>query len=152
MSIEAITDAIHEYMYEKLNESPETEEEKKLRHVDKRNLKNNKEPTERYSKAKRMDSNKCGVPNWSKQHECPVRGKKYRTCGKLGHYAKCCRSARKIIHIADKKAFNADEDDWEPDRIHSIQQKIHSMEQKARTDRRSTLKRYWLITYKKIHR
>ena len=28
MSIEAITDAIHEYMYEKLNESPETEEEK----------------------------------------------------------------------------------------------------------------------------
>ena len=36
MSIEAITDAIHEYMYEKLKESPETEEEKKIRHVDKR--------------------------------------------------------------------------------------------------------------------
>ena len=30
MSIEARTDAIHEYMYEKLNESPETEEEKKF--------------------------------------------------------------------------------------------------------------------------
>ena len=28
MSIEAITDAIHDCMYEKLNESPETEEEK----------------------------------------------------------------------------------------------------------------------------
>ena len=28
MSVEAITDAIHEYMYEKLNDSPETEEEK----------------------------------------------------------------------------------------------------------------------------
>ena len=36
MSIEAIKDAIHEYMYEKLNESPETEEEKKVRHVDKK--------------------------------------------------------------------------------------------------------------------
>ena len=28
MSIEAITDTIHEYMYEKLHKSPETEEEK----------------------------------------------------------------------------------------------------------------------------
>ena len=28
MSVEAITDAIHEYMYEKLNDSSETEEEK----------------------------------------------------------------------------------------------------------------------------
>ena len=36
MSVEAITDAIHEYMYEKLNESPETEDEKKIRYVDKR--------------------------------------------------------------------------------------------------------------------
>ena len=37
MSIEAITDAIHEYMYKKLNESPETEEEK-IRYVDKKKL------------------------------------------------------------------------------------------------------------------
>ena len=29
MSIEAITEALHEYMYEKKNDSPETEEEKK---------------------------------------------------------------------------------------------------------------------------
>ena len=28
MSVKAITDAIHEYMYEKLNDSPETGEEK----------------------------------------------------------------------------------------------------------------------------
>ena len=42
MSIEAVTDAIHEYMYETLNESTETEEEKKFRHVDKRKLKNTK--------------------------------------------------------------------------------------------------------------
>ena len=36
MSVEAITDILHEYMYEKLNDSPETEEEKKIRYVNKR--------------------------------------------------------------------------------------------------------------------
>ena len=127
MSIEAITDAIHEYMYEKLNESPETEEEKKIRHVDKRKLAKNKEQTERYPKTRRLDCNKCGAPNWSKQHECPARGKKCAKCGKLGHYAKCCRSMRKINHIADEEAESADEDDWIPDKIHLIQQKINSV-------------------------
>ena len=39
MSKETITDTIQEYMHEKLNESPETEEEKKIRHVDKRKIK-----------------------------------------------------------------------------------------------------------------
>ena len=55
MSEDAITDAIHEYIYEKLNASPEKEEEKKTRHVDKRKLKNSKEQTEQYLKARRLD-------------------------------------------------------------------------------------------------
>ena len=33
MSVEAITEALHEYMYEELNDSPETEEEKKIRYL-----------------------------------------------------------------------------------------------------------------------
>ena len=74
MSIEAITDAIHEYLYEKQNESPETEEEKKIRYVDKRKLTKNKQQTERYPKARRLDCSKYGEPNWSKQHEYPARG------------------------------------------------------------------------------
>ena len=126
-SIEAITDAIHEYMYEKLNESPESEKEKIIRHVDERKLTKNKEQTERYSKTRRLDCNKCGAPNWSKQHECPARGKKCAKCGKLGHYAKCCRSMRKVNHIADEETESANEDDWIPEKIHSIQQKINSM-------------------------
>ena len=155
MSIEAITGAIHENVYEKLNESSETEEEKKIRHVDKRKLKSSEKQTKRYSKTRRMDCNKCGTPNWSKLHECSTREKKCTKCGKLGHCAKCCRSARKINHIADEEAYSADEDDWIPDRIHSIQQKIfiHPIhlfpythwEQKARTDHRSILRRYWLL-------
>ena len=127
MSIEAITDAIHEYMHEKLNESPETEEEKKIRHVDKRKLTKNKEQTERHPKTRRLDCNKCRAPNWSKQHESPTRGKKCAKCGKLSHNAKCCRSMRKINHIADEEEESADKDDWIPDKIHSIQQKINSV-------------------------
>ena len=34
---------------------------------------------------------------------------------------------RKINHIADEEAENADKDDWIPDKIHLIQQKINSM-------------------------
>ena len=47
MSGEAITDAIHEYMYEKLNDSPETDEERKIRHVEKRKVKPTKEQREK---------------------------------------------------------------------------------------------------------
>ena len=36
MSVEAITEALHEHLYEKLNDSPETEEEKKIRYLNKR--------------------------------------------------------------------------------------------------------------------
>ena len=30
-------------------------------------------------------------------------------------------------HIAEEEAYSADEDEWTPDRIHSIQQKINSL-------------------------
>ena len=36
MSVEAITDTTHEYMYEKMNESRDSEEETKIKHVDRR--------------------------------------------------------------------------------------------------------------------
>ena len=49
-----------------------------------------------------------------------------------GHYAKCYRSTRKIKTIADEGTFSADEDDWRPDRKHSIQQKINSMGTKCK--------------------
>ena len=49
MSIGAITDAVHD---EKFIESTGTEEEKTIRHVNKRKIKNSKEQTERYSKTR----------------------------------------------------------------------------------------------------
>ena len=45
--MEAITEVIHEYMYEKLNDSPETQEEKKIRHVGKGKIKSTREQTDR---------------------------------------------------------------------------------------------------------
>ena len=51
MNVEAITEAIHEYLYEKLNDSPETEEEKTIRHVEKRKLKYTKDQVDRNTKS-----------------------------------------------------------------------------------------------------
>ena len=47
MSVEAITDARHEYMYEKMNDSPETEEEKKIRYIKKRKYQLTKEQADK---------------------------------------------------------------------------------------------------------
>ena len=129
MSVEAITDALHEHMYEKLNDSPETEEEKKIRYLNKRKAKSFKEQTDKPIKFKKMDCNKCGAPNWSRQHECPARGKKCAKCEKIGHYAKCCRTNKKINRIQEQETSSAEEDDWSPNTIHCINQKIHSTRQ-----------------------
>ena len=106
MSVEAITEAIYEHMYEKLNDSPETEEEKKLRYLNKRKAKSHKEQTDKPTKFKKMDCNRCGAPNWTRQHECPVRGKKCAKCVKIGQYAKCCRTNKKIDRIQEHETGN----------------------------------------------
>ncbi|PFX21834.1 Anamorsin [Stylophora pistillata] len=40
----------------------------------------------------------CGgaFPHAGGKEKCPAWGKKYTTCGKLNHFAKCCRSKRKV--------------------------------------------------------
>ena len=81
------------------------------------------------TKYKRMDCNRCGAPNWSRQHECPARGKKCAKCEKFGHYAKCCKTNKKVNRIQEHETSNAEEDDWSPNTIHYINQKIHSTRQ-----------------------
>ena len=90
-SVEAITDAIHEYMYEKLNHSPETHE-KKVIYIEKRKFTLTKKQADKNTK---FGKNRRGAPNWSKQHECPARGTKCAKCGEPGHNTKCCRSRKK---------------------------------------------------------
>ena len=50
MSIEAITEALLEYMYEKPNDSPGTEEKKKIRYLNKRKTNRTKELSEKPTK------------------------------------------------------------------------------------------------------
>ena len=50
--------------------------------------------------------------------------KKCVKCGKSGHYAKCCRSSRRINYVAEEETYSEEEDDWTPEGIHSIKQKI----------------------------
>ena len=129
MSIEAITEALHEYMYEKLYDSPETEEEKKIRYLNERKTRNTKDLSEKPTKFKKVDCNRCGAPNWSRQHECPAKGKKCIKCEKIGHYAKYCRTNKRVNHVQDDEASSAEEDDWSPNTIHSVNQMVHSTRQ-----------------------
>ena len=101
MSVEAIIDTIHDFIYKKMNESRDSEEETKIKHVDrKRNYQNHEKKTTKFRK---VDCVKCGAPNWSKQNGCPAKTKKCLNCGKIGHYAKLGRTKqlldRKIKHI-----------------------------------------------------
>ena len=96
MSIEAIREAIHEYMYEKLNDSPETEGEKKIKYLKNRKTRSTKELSEKPTKVKKLDCNRYGAPNWTRQHEYPAKGKKCAKCEKIGHYAKYCRTNKRI--------------------------------------------------------
>ena len=99
MSVETITDILHEYIYEKLNDSPETEEETKIRYLNKRKTRTNKETGDKPANFKKIDCNRCVAPDWSRQLECPARGKKCAKCGKIGHFEKCCRSNKNISYI-----------------------------------------------------
>ena len=70
MSVEATTKALHEYMYDKLNDSLI-----EIGYLNKRKTRTTKEPFDKPAKLKKLDSNECEAPNWSRQHDCPAWGK-----------------------------------------------------------------------------
>ena len=61
----------------------------------------------------------CGAPNWSRQHVCPVRTAECHNCRKKGHYEKICRLPKKIQSV-DKASSSADEDNWDYNKMQSI--------------------------------
>ena len=89
-----------------MNESPGVEEEKKIRHVDKRKLTRNKEQTEEPNVTRRQDdwtATSAEQPTGPNSMNVTQKERNANKCGKLGHYAKCCRSTRETKTTSQMK-------------------------------------------------
>ena len=83
MTIETITALIHEHMYDRLNESNNSNDWKEIKHVQERPYKRKWTDKTDQNKSKRRPENQkykqrdnrcgqCGAPNWTRQHMCPA--------------------------------------------------------------------------------
>ena len=129
MSVEAITDTIHEYLYEKMNESRDSEEETKIKYVD---IKTNyqKPENKKPNKFRKVDCIRCGALEQTTR--LPGKTKKCLKCRTIGHYAKLCWTKqtldRKIKHIVpESEATSAEGDGWSPNKIYHITRTVHSI-------------------------
>ena len=95
MTIETITDLIHEYMYDRLNDSNNSNDGRDIKHVQERPQKRKWHEKTSYDKNKRRpEYNKerykdnrcgqCGTPNWTREHICPAKSVECRNCKKRG--------------------------------------------------------------------
>ena len=67
--------------------------------------------------------------HWYRKHECPARAKNCANCEKTGHYAKCCRTNKRINRKQEDETSSAEEDNLSPNTIHCVIRKIHSPRQ-----------------------
>ena len=104
LTIEDITEAIHEHKYDKMNESLECQDGEKTREKKKeRKQRPEKEEHGNHKKYKTNDCNRCSAPNWSKIHECSTPGKKCAgNCRKIGQFARVCCTTKQIRHIKEE--------------------------------------------------
>ena len=114
MPIETITDLIHEYMYDRLNDSNNSIDGRNIKHVQERPRKRKWSEKASYDKNKKRQEyqkprykdnqcGQCGVPNWSRQHRCPAKSVDCRNCKKRGHYKKMCRLPKKSVDCRNCK-------------------------------------------------
>ena len=64
MSVEAITEALHEYIYEPLSDSSETEDENKIRCLNERKTKSTEEPMDKPTNFKKLVCKRYVEPTW----------------------------------------------------------------------------------------
>ena len=130
MTKETITDLIHEYMYDRLNDSNNSNDGRDIKHVQERPQKRKWHEKTSYDKNKRRpEYNKerykdnrcgqCGTPNWTRQHICPAKSVECRNCKKRGHYDKMCGKPKRVQHV-DKTTSSAEEDNWDYDKMQRI--------------------------------
>ena len=130
MTIETITDLIHEYMYDRLNDSNNSNDGRDIKHVQERPQKrkwterpvyerNKRRPDCHKERHKDNRCGQCGALNWTRQHICPAKSVECRNCKKRGHYEKMCRIPRRIQYL-EKTTSSAEEDNWDYDKIQKI--------------------------------
>ena len=133
MTIETKVDLIHEYMYDRLNDSTNSYDELDVKHVQERPQKRKWPEKSSYDRNKRRpDYNKesykdnrcgqCAAPNRTREHICPSKSVECRDCKKRGHYEKMCRIPKTIQHV-DRTASSAEEDNWDYDKTEKINNK-----------------------------
>ena len=131
MTIETITALIHEHMYDRLNDSNNSNDGKEMKHVQERPYKrkgtektdaDKMKKTPEYQKQKPKDNGcgQCGAPNWSRQHICPAKSAECRKCKRRGHYEKMGRSMRRVQYV-EKTTSSAEEDNWDYEKIQRIE-------------------------------
>ena len=127
MTIERITDLIHEYMHDRLNDSNNSNDGREIQHIQERQYKRKwsdkssyerpiKKPDSQKQKYKDNRCGQCGAPNWFRMHNCPAKSAECRNC-KRGHYERMCRSLKKIQHIERKASA---EDNWDYNKIQKV--------------------------------
>ena len=131
MTIETKTALIHEHMYDRLNDSNNSNDGKEIKHVQERPYKRKwtektdadkmkKRPEYQKQKSKDNRCGQCGAPNWSRQHICPAKSAESRKCVRRGHYEKMCRLMRRVQYV-DKTTSSAEEDNWDYEKIQRIE-------------------------------
>ena len=119
MSVEAITESLHENMNQKPNDSPETEDEKKNRYLNKTKPRITKESTDKLSKFEKKTVTDA-------EYQIGHNRRNARLGERNAQNAKMGRTKRKTNRMQEQESSSAEGDDCSPNTIHSINQKIHS--------------------------
>ena len=120
---ETIMDLIHVYMYDRVNESNNSNDGREIQHVQERQYKRKwsnkfsyerprKKPNSQKPKYKDNRCGQCGPPNWPRMNNCSAKSAECRNCKRRGNYEKMCRSLKKIQHI-ERMSSSAEEDNWD---------------------------------------
>ena len=111
-------------MFEKINDSTDTEEEKgSVLEYKKTRPTNENRVNQRISRRWIVMNAEHQTGHSNTSVPLVEKCAKY---GKKGHFTKCCRSNRKVNHVKEGETSCVLEVDWSPDRTHSLKQKKFS--------------------------
>ena len=98
----------------KIKDSPETEEEVRIRYLFEGITRPTKDLTVISTKVVKIDCNKCGAPNLLRQQKYLGKSTK---CGKIGLFVNVAGGNRKTNYVKEEKTRSTGAEDWSPDTI-----------------------------------